>query len=331
MKQSGVDLSGLDDFNSISFGSLLKGEVFQHGKPMMIALADIVEDPEQPRIEFSEESLKEMEDSIRERGVKTPISVKAHPTLSEKWILNHGARRYRGSVKAGKTHIPAFIDESHDNYDQIIENIQRENLTPMEIAVFIHRRLTIGDKKGEIAKKLGKPNSFITKHAALINLPASIQTAYDNGYCRDVEALYELAKNYPDFSDEIDQICQSTEVISKYTVYKLINQHSTIKQEDPSKESLGNLAGSAVPHQATEGKKARNNLKKSTPQSTKPFTDINSIRLPIVQIEHQDRPAHLLLDRLTIPGLAWITYQDTHENAEVETEHIKLLAIVEKE
>jgi ParB family chromosome partitioning protein len=90
------------------------------------------------------------------RGVKTPISVRDNPDAAGRYLINHGARRVRASKLAHKTSIPAFIDNDYNEADQVIENLQRNELTPREIADFIGRELAKGKKKGDIAKELGK-------------------------------------------------------------------------------------------------------------------------------------------------------------------------------
>ena len=180
---------------------------YEYGKPLDIPLADIEEDPDQPRKEFTPEAMQEMTDSIRARGVKTPVSVRTHPSKPGKWMLNYGARRYRGSHAAGRMTIPAFVDESHDDYDQVIENIQRDDLKPMELALFIKKRLDAGDQKKAIAKNLGKDGAIITQHLALIDPPACIEDAYSNGKCTSPKTLYELRGLHEKFPEQVEAWC----------------------------------------------------------------------------------------------------------------------------
>lgn len=100
----------------------------QDGEPMRLPVDAIGENPGQPRFEFDEEALHELAQTIRERGVRQPISVRPSPAAEGRWLLNSGARRLRASKLAGRTDIPAFIDVSADSYDQVIENEQREGL-----------------------------------------------------------------------------------------------------------------------------------------------------------------------------------------------------------
>lgn len=185
------------------------------GKPMDLLLSDIEEDPEQPRKEFPEEAMREMTASVKLRGVKTPVSVRRHPVKSGKWLLNYGARRYRASVASGKKTIPAFIDETHDDFDQVIENLQRDDLKPMELALFIKKRVEAGDKKSDIAKVLGKDNSVVTQHLALIDPPVFIKELYQSGRCDSPRVLYTLRNLYDQHGNAVEIWCNSVDEITK--------------------------------------------------------------------------------------------------------------------
>ncbi|WP_407290548.1 ParB/RepB/Spo0J family partition protein [Klebsiella quasipneumoniae] len=95
----------------------------------MLDVDAIDPDPEQPRVSrttegFSEESIKELADTIKARGVKMPVSVRQNPEQAGRYIINHGERRWRASKVAGKKQIPAFIDNDYSDDDQVV-NIQR--------------------------------------------------------------------------------------------------------------------------------------------------------------------------------------------------------------
>jgi ParB family transcriptional regulator, chromosome partitioning protein len=100
----------------------------------------------------------------------------------------------RASRLAGRTTAPAFLDERVDPYAQAIENLQREDLSPFDLAQFIADREREGDSRASIARKLHKPRSFITEVAGLIDAPADVRTAYDTGRARDTRVLYQLAR-----------------------------------------------------------------------------------------------------------------------------------------
>jgi len=174
------------------------------GQPMLLAIDTIDEDPGQPRQEFDEEPLCELAETIRARGVRQPISVRPNPAAPGRWLLNFGARRLRASKLAGKTHVPAFVDLSVDSYDQVIENEQRERLKPLELALFIERRLAAGESQIDIARRMGKSKAYVTYAMALIDAPEWLLAAYREGRCRGLRELYELrrADSAPGFDAE---------------------------------------------------------------------------------------------------------------------------------
>lgn len=164
------------------------------GLPLLLAIDAIDEDPQQPRHEFDANALQELAETIRERGVRQPISVRPNLQRSGRWILNFGARRLRAARLAGLTQIPAFIDTSADDYDQVIENEQREGLKPLELALFVQKRLARGDKQADIAKHLGKSRQWVTLATALIEAPDWLLDLYRQGRCRGMMELYELRR-----------------------------------------------------------------------------------------------------------------------------------------
>ena len=164
------------------------------GQPRQLPIGDIDEDPAQPRSEFDPQALQQLAETIAQRGVRQPISVRPHPEQAERWMLNFGARRLRASTLAGKTEIPAFIDTTADSYDQVIENEQREGLRPLELALFVQRRLALGDSQAEIARQIGKSRVYVTHATALIEAPDWVMAVYREGRCTGLSDLYELRR-----------------------------------------------------------------------------------------------------------------------------------------
>ena len=129
-------------------------------KLLDLALNLIDEGCDKPRREdnpgFSEEKLSELARSIARRGVKTPISVHDYPENPGRFIINHGARRFRASKLAGKKTVPAHVDNDYTKTDQLKENLLSGGNTPLEIATAIGEFIKIGMKKKEIAEFIGK-------------------------------------------------------------------------------------------------------------------------------------------------------------------------------
>lgn len=194
------------------------------GKPFQIALIDIDEDPNQPRKEFDQAKLEDLAASIKESGVLQPITIKPHPVDSGRYLIRYGARRYRASILAGKTTIPAFIAEEGDDYAQVIENLQRDDLTPLEIAEFIQKRLDAGDSKVDIAKRLGKRKEFVTFHLALIDPPPFIEALITEGKTRNVQRLYQLRNLHAKHPEVVETWCKEQAEISPQAIDQLANE-----------------------------------------------------------------------------------------------------------
>jgi len=191
------------------------------GVPLMLSIAAIDEDPSQPRREFDAEALQQLADTIAERGVRQPVSVRTHPDQPGRWLLNFGARRLRASKLAGKTKIPAFIDETADSYDQVIENEQREGLKPLELALFIQQRLATGDNQADIARRLGKSRTFVTYATALIDAPDWLMTVYREGRCRGARELHELRSLHAGHPQPVEEWLDIAEPITRERIAAL--------------------------------------------------------------------------------------------------------------
>ena len=191
------------------------------GVPLMLEIDAIDEDAEQPRHEFDANALQELADTIHERGVRQPISVRPNLQQSGRWILNFGARRLRAARLAGLTQIPAFIDTTADSYDQVIENEQREGLRPLELAMFVQKRLALGDNQAEIAKRLGKSRQWVTLATAMIGPPDWLLDLYRQGRCRGMLELYELRRLHDEHPQYTEAWASDRDSITRDTVSAL--------------------------------------------------------------------------------------------------------------
>ncbi|HCF9833300.1 TPA: ParB/RepB/Spo0J family partition protein [Pseudomonas aeruginosa] len=211
-----LDLSALEE-KTVPAGAVAQPD----GKAMRLKLTDIEPDPNQPRTEKKPEEIAEIGENIRERGVKQPISVKPHPDKPGKWIINDGELRYLGSQWAGVEDIPVVVDEDFDDFDQVNANEKRFALRPMELAAFIKRKLDDGVKKGEIARRLGKPANAITELLALVDAPACVEAVYTSGRCTSPKTLYELRALAEKFPEQVQEWCETAEDITRRTVADL--------------------------------------------------------------------------------------------------------------
>lgn len=162
------------------FGSLAKGFVPTTdggSKIANIALKDIIPNPEQPRRSFDEEALRELAESIKHLGLVQAITVR--PNGEGRYIIISGERRYRASQLAGLREVPAYIREIAEGEVlelALVENIQRENLNAIEIALAYQGLIEQSGATHEaIAERVGKKRSSITNYLRLLRLPSEIQ------------------------------------------------------------------------------------------------------------------------------------------------------------
>lgn len=147
-----------------------------------IELSKIAVNPNQPRREFDEVALQELSDSISEIGIIQPITLRK--ISDNEYQIIAGERRYRASLKAGLTHIPAYIRTADDENVMemaLIENIQREDLNALEIALAYQQLLeTYSLTQERLSERVGKKRTTIANYLRLLKLPAQIQMALQN-------------------------------------------------------------------------------------------------------------------------------------------------------
>lgn len=149
-----------------------------------IPVSSIEANPFQPREEFDEEALKELADSIREQGIIQPLTIRKMGF--DRYQLISGERRLRAAKLAGLETVPAYIRVANDEQMlewALIENIQRENLNAIEIAISYTRLLEECDlTQEELSKRVGKNRTTISNYIRLLKLPAEVQAALRDGH-----------------------------------------------------------------------------------------------------------------------------------------------------
>ena len=174
---------GLDDIgNGRGLDALIDtGEVKTQGSSNLneIPLEQIEPNPDQPRREFDETALNELAQSIQEIGIISPITLRK---MSEgKYQIIAGERRWRASQRAGLNSIPAYIRTVEDENVMemaLVENIQREDLNAIEIALaYQHLQETAGMTQEKISERVGKSRTAVTNYLRLLKLPAQVQMA----------------------------------------------------------------------------------------------------------------------------------------------------------
>ncbi|WP_153721524.1 ParB/RepB/Spo0J family partition protein [Sporosarcina cascadiensis] len=160
--------------------ALFPGESLE--KVELLRLNSIIVNPYQPRKEFDDASLAELSESIKEHGVLQPIIVRKAGTQYEIVV---GERRYRASKLAGKKEVPAVIRELSDEQSMemaILENLQREDLTPIEVAEAYQKLMeNLHLTQEQLAFRLGKSRPHIANHIRLLTLPEQVRKDISQG------------------------------------------------------------------------------------------------------------------------------------------------------
>ena len=148
-----------------------------------IAIEQIIPNPTQPRTQFDDEALQELADSIRQLGVIQPITVKRG--ANDKYIIISGERRWRASQMVGLKSLPVYVREVDDenlHAMALVENIQRQDLNAIEIALGMKRLIEeCGLTQEAMADKVGKKRSTVSNYMRLLNLPDQVQLALKEG------------------------------------------------------------------------------------------------------------------------------------------------------
>jgi len=166
-----------------------------------IPISKIKTNPYQPRTDFDEEALKELSESIALQGLIQPITVRNNDDGT--YQLISGERRFRASKMAGLTEIPAYVRTANDQQMlemALIENIQRENLNAIEVALSFQRMIDeCGLKQEQLGERVSKNRTTVTNYLRLLKLPPVIQAALRDGqlsmgHARAIVGLNEVDK-----------------------------------------------------------------------------------------------------------------------------------------
>jgi len=186
--------------------SSLLGEGNKKPQSNKIAIKDLISSKFQPRKNFNDESLEELTNSIKEQGVIQPIIVRPNKTSEGKYEIIAGERRWLASQKAGLHEVPVVIldiDDVKSLEFAIVENVQRENLNPIEEAKGYKKLMDDFNYDNEkISKFIGKSRSYILNSLRLLGLPEDVLSMVENkslsaGHARSLIGLnnsFELAK-----------------------------------------------------------------------------------------------------------------------------------------
>jgi ParB family chromosome partitioning protein len=189
-----------------------QGEVINPGSISDIKLTEIETNPFQPRTDFDEQALAELADSIRLQGLIQPITVRRLGPHS--YQLISGERRLRASKLAGLSYIPAYVRSANDQQMlemALIENIQRENLNAIEVAISFQRMIEECHlKQEELGDRVSKNRSTVTNYLRLLRLPPVVQAAI-----RDEQISMGHAKALLSVDDPAKQIFYFQHIIKQ--------------------------------------------------------------------------------------------------------------------
>lgn len=225
---------GLDDIgNGRGLDALIDtSDVTTQGSSNLneIPVSQIEPNPDQPRREFDETAMQELATSIANMGIIAPITVRQMAT--DRYQIIAGERRWRASQLAGLQTIPAYIRTADDENVMelaLVENIQREDLNAIEIALaYEHLAETTGMTQEKISERVGKSRTAVTNYMRLLKLPAQIQMALKNrqidmGHARALLSLDSPSQQLRLFKDVVK---------NQYSVRKVEEMVQLLKSGD---------------------------------------------------------------------------------------------------
>lgn len=277
------------------------------GRPLLVAIDCIDEDPDQPRRNFSEQELEELSQSIREHGVLQPIMLR-RSNVDGRYVIVMGARRYRAAQLAGLREMPAFVQDVGlpDRYAQVIENIQRDDLRAPEIATFIAERLSAGDTQADISRKLGKPRDWVSRYASVQGMPEFLRARLESS---SIRALYELYQAWRTHPDEIERLCATQDSFTDAQARQLARDvradvdRSNARDESPvgplRSERSGLLPEAMLQRTAAKGREA---AIEDQPPNTRVVSQSKPAASLAIRVRYQNRAGQLVVDRLATQG-----------------------------
>lgn len=206
-----------------------------------IPIDQIEANPFQPRDQFEEDALNELAESIKVQGIIQPLTVRR--LSAKQYQLISGERRLRASKLAGLTEVPAYIRAANDQEMiemALIENIQRENLNAMEVAISFQRMIDECNlKQDELSGRVGKNRTTVTNYLRLLKLPPMIQAAI-----RDQQISMGHARAMVSIENVDQQLYVFKEILTKdlsvRKVEELVRSMQTLKKEGKEKIPAGN-------------------------------------------------------------------------------------------
>jgi ParB family chromosome partitioning protein len=201
--------------------NLFEGRPVPTGLALLVPVDQLDEDPDNPRKAFPPEAIDELAQDIARRGILQPIVVSDRNDQG-RYLIRFGSRRWRAAIQAGLTTVPViFAVEARNAYDQVAENLKRQNLSPLELAQFIRRRVDAGESNAEVGRQLGMDLSTVAHHLALLSLPPVLDQALKDGRCESPRTLHELSRLHEEQPEQVAALVAGTEPITREVVASL--------------------------------------------------------------------------------------------------------------
>lgn len=201
--------------------NLFEGKPVPTGLALMVPIDQLDEDPDNPRKAFPPEAIEELAQDIALRGILQPIVVSDRDAQG-RYLIRFGSRRWRAAIQAGLTTVPViFAVAARNAYDQVAENLKRQNLSPLELAQFIRQRVDAGESNAEVGRQLGMDLSTVAHHLALLSLPPVLDQALRSGRCESPRTLHELSRLHEEQPEQVAALVAGTEPITREAVASL--------------------------------------------------------------------------------------------------------------
>ncbi len=300
------------------------------------SLDRFVEDEDQPRFEFDDHEFEDFVADVKARGILQPVIVEALANGLLK--IRFGARRLRAARRLSLPDLPYNISEDPrqlDDYSQVSENQQRKNLTPLELAKFVAKRVQAGDSRKVIAERLRLDASAITHLLALIDSPPFLLELYHSGKCRTPVYLYELRKLYGKNASLVEDRCATAEEISRRFISSLAAEINAptpvITLASAPEDSLEKLENRGQDGEAPSPGESSQPHDRANEQMLVRPVDPTRIKKPQLLGKYRKRDVMVLLNRKpTSSDTVFVRYEDGSGEQEVSISALTLTQLSDR-
>ncbi|WP_038030310.1 ParB/RepB/Spo0J family partition protein [Thermonema rossianum] len=257
-----------------------------------IPVQSIEPNPFQPRQDFAPEALQELAESIKVHGIIQPITVRR---LEEgKYQIISGERRWQASQLAGLSTIPAYVRTADDQQMlemALIENIQRQDLNPIEIALSYQRLITeCGLKQEELGERVGKKRSTVTNYLRLLKLPPDIQAGLRDGLLNMGHARALVA-----LEDPAQQIFIYKKIVTeKLSVRQVEQLVQAVQKKKPTGANKSQKSGELAPELKQLQQRLSSHFGTKIQIKTGKSPDKGEIKIPFTSIDELNRLLEIL-------------------------------------